>query len=339
MSLQTLIRAVFIGWIAVFFMACSPEAQPPHAVKPPLWYGDEKTFVLASYETVGFGEGASLAEAQAHAKEMIAQKLLSRVESSFESVSDNQTSQSKAKLKVTSDLALQELTTLKQERTNNLFYVALAYKNLDFAQRVKERLEGLACKNEDQNRYLARTPLFAKLNAALGCARDFTLHRQNKTWYLQFGTHLFLLGDGEFEELFVSKPGEAFRFIASKARLLEGESFHFVANANEAGYITLVDVYESGVVTLLQPSIKLEKTLRIPSQESAYEFEAGVPHEGRDTYDLYVAFFTQEPLDMSRFTYANEDFASDENAYKFDELLELMQRHENATLLLRTEAK
>lgn len=118
-----------------------------------------------------------------------------------------------------------------------------------------------------------------------------------------------------------------------------GESFHFVLNANEAGYVTLVDVYESGVVTLLEPSKKLEKTLRIPSVESAYEFEAGVLEMGRDSHDLYVVFFTKEPLDMSRFTYANEDFASDENAYKFDELLELMQRYENATLLLRTEAK
>jgi hypothetical protein len=73
----------FLTLAAFIFMACSPDAKPPHAIKPPLWYGDESALVLNSYEVVGFGEGKSLAEARAHAKEMIAQKLLSRVESSF----------------------------------------------------------------------------------------------------------------------------------------------------------------------------------------------------------------------------------------------------------------
>ena len=320
-------------------MACSPDAKVPHAIKQPLWYGDESALAANSYEVVGFGEGNSLAEAQSHAKEMIAQKLQSRVESSFESVSTNETSTSKAKLKVTSTLTLDALQTLKQEHAANLFYVALSYKNLDFAQRVKEQLGALACADAPQNPYLAQTPIFKRLNAALGCKKDFRLIRQNKAWYLKLDTHLFLLGEGEFEELFVTTKNGALQFIASKQVLQEGESFHFVASANEAGYVTLLDVYESGVVTLLQPSVKLEKTLRIPSVESAYEFEAGVLEAGRDSHDLYVAFFTDEPLDMSRFTYANEDFASDENAYKFDELLELMQRYTHATLLLRTEAK
>lgn len=332
-------RFFLLACAAFVFMACSPDAQPPHAIKPPLWYGVENALNLSSYEVVGFGEGKSLAEALAHAKEMIAQKLQSRVESSFESMSTNESSISKAKLKVTSALTLDALQTLKQEHANDLFYVALSYKNLDFAQRVKEQLGAMACEDAPQNPYLAKTPLFKKLNAALGCKKDFRLHRQNKAWYLTLDTHLFLLGEGEFEELFIATKSGAFGFIASKQVLQEGESFHFVLSANEAGYVTLLDVYESGVVTLLQPSVKLEKTLRIPSVESAYEFEAGVLEAGRDSHDLYVAFFTDEPLDMSRFTYANEDFASDENAYKFDELLEIMRTYENAAILLRTETK
>jgi hypothetical protein len=324
--------------MAFVFMACSPEAQPPHAIKPPLWYGDESALVLNSYEVVGFGEGNTLVEAQAHAKEMIAQKLLSRVESSFESVSDDAVSKSQAKLKVTSNLDLQDLQTRKQEQKDGGFFVALSFKNLDFAQRVKEKLLDAPCHDVAQNSYLADTPLFKKLNAALGCQRDFSVVRKNRAWYLAHEGELFLLGESELEELYISRQNKAFAFETPKKVLQDKESFYFTLHAQQEGYITLVDVYENGVVTLLEPSKKILKELRIPSKEEAYEFEAGLLEEGRNTHDLYVAFFTKEPLNMSRFTYANEDFAKDENAYKFDELLELMQEHEHATILLRTEA-
>lgn len=332
------LQSLLLTLTAFVFMACSPDAKVPHAIKPPLWYGDESALALSSYEVVGFGEGNTLVEARARAKEMIAQKLLSRVESSFESVSDDAVSKSQAKLKVTSALTLQDLQTRKQEQKDGSFFVALSFKNLDFAQRVKEKLLDATCHDVTQNRYLSQTPLFKKLNAALGCQRDFSLVRKNAAWYLAYEEELFLLNESELEELYISRSNKAFGFETPKKVLHEGERFYFSLACDAKGYITLVDVYENGVVTLLEPSKKIAKTLRIPSEESAHELEAGLLEEGRDTHDLYVAFFTQEPLDMSRFTYANEDFANDENSYKFDELLELMQTHEHATILLRTEA-
>lgn len=334
-----IVQNSFILFVITFFLGCSPEAKAPQSKTYPQWYGKQAGLALASYDVVGFGEGTTLAQAQANAKEMIAQQLLSRVESSFESVMGDEVSKNEAKLKVTSDLRLHSLTTLKQEQRDGSFFVALRYKNLDFAQRVKERLALAQCTDEMQNNYLARTPLFKKLNDALGCSKDFRLHRQNGAWYLRYDQHLFLLSDLEFEELFISSANSTFSLSTPSQVLNDGDSFSFTLRSQKEGYITMVDVYESGIVTLLQNSTKITNSLHIPSLESAYEFEAGVLQEGRDTYDLYVAFFTKEPLDVSRFTYAGEEFASDESAYKFHELLELMQEHEMTSLLLRTRAK
>ena len=98
-------------------------------------------------------------------------------------------------------------------------------------------------------------------------------------------------------------------------------------------------MYENGIVTLLRPSTPIKNSLQIPSKESSDYFEAGTIHEGEDTYDLYVAIFTDKPIDMSRFEYANEALASSEAAYKFDELMALINNYQYSSLLLRTKTK
>lgn len=329
-----LLKSLFFIVLGLYLTAC--QSQPNHSSYYPEWYINEDQLSLASYEVLGLGEGKSLAEARAIAKEMIAQTLLSRVESSFESVSTDEVSKSEAKLKVTSDLALQNLKTLQQSQQDGIFFVALSFKNLDFAQRVKEKLQLKTCQDEQQNNYLAKTPLFYKLNKALGCKKDFRLVRQNQAWYLANQQQLFMLSTGELEELFISTVNKHFSLLAPKKIFRNGESFHFEINASKQGYITLLNVYENGIVTLLQPSIKYQAAMQLPPTEDQTEFEAGLLYEGQDTHDLYVAFLTPQPLDTSRFEHAHENLAESESTYKLDELLELMQKHSYTSLLLRT---
>ena len=337
--MKTLKAFLFIT-LGLYLAAC--QSQPNHSNYYPEWYINEGLLPLASYEVLGLGEGKSLAEARAIAKEMIAQTLVSKVDSSFERVSTDEVSKSEAKLKITSQLALQNLTTLKQSQQDGVFFVALSFKNLDFAQRVKERLPLDTCQAEKQNTYLAKTPLFYKLNTALDCKKDFRLIRQNQAWYLANNQQLFILKSGEFEELFISSLNKNISLLAPKKLFREGEGFSLKVNATyptSQDYVTLLNVYENGIVTLLQPSVKYQAGMQLPPVENQTEFEAGLLYEGQDTHDLYVAFLTPQPLDTSRFEYAHEDLASSESAYKFDELLELMQKHSYTSLLVRTKAR
>ena len=326
-------------FVCAFLLTGCLHVEPVVENYPPSWYGKEELFSHNSYELLGFGEGVSLAEANANAKESIAQNLMSRVDSSFTTIANNEMSKSESKLNITSQLDLQDLKTLKEEKIGGHFYVVLCYENLDFTQRVKKRLNIPTCKDEQTSSYMQNTLLFKKLRESLGCRLDFKLHRQNKAWYLHYKDHLFLLDKSQLEELYVTVPSKLFGFYASKDLLYDTESFYFTLSSKDDGYITLFDIYENGRVTLLQKSIKLISKMTIPSQESKNMFEAGLLESGTQTHDLYVAFFTKEPLDVSRFEYATEELASNEDSYKFDELIELMDNFAFSTLLLRTMPK
>jgi len=341
MKMDDFLKGVASLTLVLLFVACgNSQPAPSTQIKTyPAWYTKKMLPLHTKYEVIGYGEGTTLSEAKANAKEDIAQSLISKVDSSFTSSSDDTKSTTKSKLKVTSELNLQNLKTLKQEQSGGVFFIALSYENLDLAYRIKKILNLSTCQDESVNSYISTTLLYKKINSALGCKLDFKLERVNSAWYLKYKENRFLLSDDEFEELFVDKENKQFSFKANKKVLKDGDSFYFTFNSKKSGYITFLDVYENGIVTLLQPSTPISKSLQIPSKNSQNYFEAGLVKKGIDTYDLYVAIFTKKPLDMSRFEYANEDLASSELAHKFDELIENLDNYNYATILLRTKVK
>ena len=330
--------------ITLLLTACGTTLPKPQLQTYPKWYENRTLHSTAKHEIIGYGEGKTIKEAESLAKEDIAKTLISKVDSTVSVTKNSSGSEfnknTLSKLTVSSKLNLHNLKTLKQEQNNGIFYVALKYENLDLAYRIKSATGNFECTKQNNNSYLLKTPLIQKLTASLGCELDFKLDRRNEAWYLKYKEHLFLLSDDEFEELYTTvKNTDDFEFISNKRVLTDGDSFYFTFNSKQDGYITLLNVYENGIVTLLQPSIPLKNTLQVPSKDSANYFEAGLIKEGVDTYDLYVAIFTKQPLDMSRFEYANEELAQSELAYKFDELMRVMNGYEYSSVLLRTKAK
>jgi len=332
-------KTILIFLITSLFIGCGnpkPQAYPQ-------WYKHRELQSTVKYEVIGYGQGKTIKEAEANAKEDIAQTLISKVHSSFTSetsvYNDTFTNKNEAKLKITSNIHLHNVKAIKKEQLNNIFYVALKYKNLDLAYRIKTTIGSLQCNKKQYNNYLSRTPLIKELTASIGCKLDFKLDRRNEAWYLKYNEHLFLLSDDEFEELYVSKINDKFEFTSSKRVLTDGDSFHFALNSKREGYVTLLNVYENGTVTLLQPSILIKNSIQVPSIDSENYFEAGLVTEGVNTYDLYVAIYTKKQLDMSRFEYANEDLAESEIAYKFDELINLVDTYEYSSILMRTLVK
>ena len=331
----------FLIFVYLIFSMLGCSTSKP--VEAPAWYKSHQFYSKIKYDIFGYGQGNTLKEARANAKEDIAQTIISKIDSSFiAKTTANNTShkdETKSILKVTSKLNLHNLQTIMQTQKNGIFYVALKYKNLDLDYRIKTTIGKYSCNNQIINNYLQKTPLLKSLTDSLGCQLNFKLDRKNKAWYLKYKEYLFLLSDDEFEELYVSIPNEIITLKASKKVLYDGDSFYFTFNSQKSGYITFVDVYENGIVTLLQDSTPIKNTLQIPSKKSKNYFEAGLVEEGQNTYDLYIAIYSEEPIDMSRFMYASEELAESEVAYKFDELIEFLKGYEYSSVLLRTKAK
>jgi len=329
--------SILLFFVSLIFLACNNTQPKPNT--SPNWYKNQELKTSQKYEIIGYGEGISFENAKAKAKESIAQSLQSKVNSSFESAIKDSNGvvdeKSESKLKITTQLNLQNLKTIKKERVVDKFFVALKYENLDLSHKIKYSLNS-QCLDENVDSYMKKTLLFKTITAGIGCKLNIKLDRQNGAWYLKYKEKQFLLSDDELEELFVSVNNDNLSIKANKKVLVNGDSFYFNIDSKEDGYITLVSVYENGIVSLLKDSQKISSSIQIPSKEDENYFEAGVLNEGEDTYDLYVAIFSKKPLDMSRFEQADEEFVTNEVAYKFDELLELLNKHRYSSLLLRT---
>ena len=328
----------------IFFLAtvlllanCATQTKAPQT---PSWYHAQTMQVQSSSKYLGYGDAKTFFEAKAIAKEEIAQSLMSHVESSFVSKTEVQknsdkeryNTQTKHNLKVTTKIDLENLSILKQAYLNGRYFVLLEYENLDLAYRIKKSVPEIEC--GDVNEYIKSTPLYQSIRSAFSCDINLKIQRKNSAWYLGYKDKEFLLNSLEFEKLYVSRQSKVFDFKINKSVLKDGDSFYFRFSSKKEGYITLLDVYENGIVTVLSASQKIDKTLQIPSKESESYFEAAVVENSHDSSDLYVAVFSEKPLDMSRFSYANDEVLSSEVAYKFDELIEMFSSLEYSTLVV-----
>ncbi len=321
----------------LLFVSCANQAKVSQG---PSWYHSQIPQSQSSSKYLGYGDAKTLFEAKSIAKEEIAQSLLSHVESSFVSKTEvqkskreeNYNTQTQHNLKVTTKIDLQNLSVLKQEYANGRYFVLLEYENLDLAYRIKKSIPEIAC--GDVNEYIKSTPLYKSIRSALSCDINLKLQRKNSAWYLGYKEKEFLLNGSEFEKLYVPRQSKLFDFKISKSVLKDGDSFYFRVESKKEGYITLLDVYENGIVTVLSESQKIVKSLQIPSKESDNYFEAAIVENSHDSSDLYVAVFSQKPLDMSRFSYADDEVLSSEVAYKFDELINMFSSLEYATLVV-----
>lgn len=323
--------------VVLFLTSCATSTSTPKAKLAPTWYTNIPSDI--EYEIIGYGEGKTLKEAKSKAKEEIAQTVLTTVESSFTErtvqKNDEVEAESKSLVKVKTKLNLYNIRTVKIEQKEGVFYVALKYINLDLSHRVKKTITQFQCIKSEKS-YLHHTPLLKKLSVDLGCILDFKLQRMNDAWYLKYKEHLFVLSEYEFEKLFVSQKSDIFDLKISKSPLRDGDRFHFNISSKKDGYITFVNIYKDGIVTVLTQSQKIEHSLQIPSKESNIAFEAGLIDKQRDSYELFVAILSDKPLDMSRFVSSNQEYISSKRAYNFDELIDFLKDYDYTTLFVET---
>jgi hypothetical protein len=311
----------------------------------PEWFATQRYQPQKANVFVGYGLAKTLSQARSQAQEDIASQLQISVDASVSSQSkrldEGESQNLQMSLKVQSYAVLSDIQTLKVEESEGMFYVVLSYENLDVITKLSQQVKQLECEPQEKNPYLLQTPLYKSIAKHFGCRPHVALKRKDRVWYLKHQHALVSLSPSDLEELFVSMPGNVLNFTSTQRTLYEGDSFSFTLLSNQQGYVTILSVYENGIVTVLSPSRTLgaKQMRQIPDAKDALYFEAGVINEGEDTYDLYVAIYTKKPLNTSRFEYADEELAQSESAYKFDELIELMAEHPFSTVFLRTKAR
>lgn len=307
---------------------------------PPEWF---HKLHHNEFEIIGYGSSKNLEEARNIAKKEIANSIQTLIKT--ETISQTKEKNNKVNenietyIEVKTNVVLSDLINLKEEQINKIWFVAFKYFNLPlekkFASKISEQIS-----NEKQNKYLRKTPLFKSLNNELKYQLDIKLKRKDNLWYLSYNKIMLPLSPNDFEKFFISSQSDIVQINSSPSRLLyEGDVFHFNILASENGYISIINVYENGVCFVISSNqkIKSNKIITIPDEFSDKELVAGLFNENQNTFDLYIALFSKEKINLSRFQKANDTIKTGEYYFKFDEILEMMNYYEFSTVLIRTE--
>jgi hypothetical protein len=310
---------------------------------PPEWF---RKLSHKDYEIIGYGNNKNLEEARTLAKKEIASSIQTQIisENIFETSEINSVVNEKVNLylEAKTNVVLSDLKTVKEERKKKEWYVAYIYENLSIEKKFSDKISFSEKRLENQNRYLLNSPLIQSINEELNCTLDIKLKRKNKMWYLAYENVMLPLSPDEFEQLFISSNSAKISIIPSKSSILtEGDVFSFAVESKQNGYLSIINVYENGECFIIASNQHVTSNIpvRFPDDYSDNELVAGLFSENQVTYDLYVALFDKDEINLSRFQTAGEKKESEERHYKFSEVLELVNKYEFCTSLIRIRPK
>lgn len=298
---------------------------------------------VEDYEIIGYGDGDTREEASAKARDEIARSIQIQVnrETLYETKLNNDVLSQKKEVvsKQKSDVVLTELETIKQEQKDKKWYVAMKYENLPIEKKFARRLQH--CANEKQNRYLRQTQLIKDINRELKCSPNIRVVRNNGIWYLTSDKVVLPLTNREFDKLLNNSASDVMNFQPSGDVLMEGSVLTFTISAKQDGFVSLLDVYENGEVFIISPNqpIKANKKLALPDPAGVQELVCGLITPGKQASDLYVAVYSKNKIDLSRIQQVGKKVEKDEEHFKFDELLGILDENEFSSVLIRTKPK
>ena len=304
------------------------------------WFDAQELLPKSSHHYVGYGVSKQLTEAKLLAKKDIAQQISLHVKSvdtsNYARTKEGSTSEFSTSVEQTANIDLELTKTLKLQKEEGLYYVALEYENLTFEQRLAKMLKVKPCVNSSQHPYLKQTLIFEEINELTSCTFNLKLSRKNHSWGLTYKDIFLRIPNSKIKEFYITTNSPEFSVKPSSKRLKNGEVFDFSIKSNASGYITIFDIYANGVVTVIENNMKVYKgkLIHYPEANSEIEFAASVLENEDETYDLYVAIFTKTPLNTDQFIAASEEIETEKFHYNLDRILQLMNKHTfNSTLL------
>ena len=268
----------------------------------PLWF-ENRSVNAALFSTVGYGSGTTQGSALDMAKKDLQVQ--------------------------TNDLKNMKITPIKSEKLATKYFVAVSSMNTP----------NLKC-TRPQNKLIGQSSLVKNANRVTSCDYPYVLEYMNKNWYIKYANTQHILSPKSFDTFFNTIKNKNIILSSAQREYQEGEGFHLNFNIKKDGYLTLFNIYEDGRVGLIMENEfrKKKSMFSFPSLKSNQEFYAALNSENRDAKDMYVAILSEKKLNLSQFKLQKiENVNQDE--YKFNQVIELCQKHTFTTLVLRTLVK
>lgn len=310
----------------------------------PEWFGHLKS---KSFEIIGYGKAQDLDKAIIQAKKNIAEIIQTQITSGVE-IKTTESSSGKINemsdfyLKAKTDVVLNDLITLKQEKQEEIWYVALMYENLPIDRKFVKKISKFSLKSEKQNRYLSSTPLISSINVKLNLTLDLKVIRLNQLWYLNYNDILLPLNNFDFERLFIGSQSNLISLKTIPSNILkDGDRFAFKILPKASGFISIINVFENGEVFVILDNLKVTKNKEIifPDKNSSIELVSSLLEKKISTFDLYVILIDKEKIDLNRLQPTGDEINLEEKYFKFHEVIDIMDKYEFCSTIVRTSFK
>lgn len=313
----------------------------------PSWFNHIPAKTVNTY--IGYGVGRSGALAKQEALNDIATQISVSINSSMSS--DIKDDNGKIKRVDESSVVQKTVATLydykllKSEYEDGKYFVALSYENIPSLDKFVNKLKKtpLLKNSNPLENYLKNTIIAKELQKSLHKKIVFNLVRKDKKWFIQHENILQALDKKDFAKFFVTILNKNLSITTDKKRdvLYDSDKFYFKVKSSMNGFLSILTVYEDGTVSSLVRNVPIKKGKieNIPDKDFETIPEAGLLHEGVETYDLYVLIYSNKKLRLDSFSYADENIIDEEKYKNFDELIEFLEGRRYATLKVVTKPK
>ena len=297
---------------------------------------------------IGYGIGSTSQEAKANALNDVASQISVQIKSSLQIATNVKNGKveknSSDTVSQKSEAILNDYKLLRSEYKDGKYYIAISYENIPSLDKfVKKLKQTKPPKKVSKRGYLHHTLAAKELKKAFGDDIDFFLVRKDKKWFVGYDNILQVLDKRDFAKFFATVPNDELEISTNKKNniLYDGDKFYFKVRSTRKGFVSIVTVYEDGTVSTLIRNVPIlaNKTENIPDEEFETVPEAGLMKEGEETFDLYVAIYSDKKLHFDNFAYADEELIEEEKYKNFDQLLEFIDGKTYATLKVVTKPK
>ncbi len=310
--------------ISVIFIitSCTPS---------PKWY---LNLSHTQSQIIGYAQAKELNIAKQNAKKDIAEMLQINIDSTL--IIDKNSSTDKYSRKINSivesrsNVKLNNLKILKQERIDGVWFVAIVYDNLPLTQKI---IHSTNPKRENFNHpYLTHTTLFKALNKKFGFYPKAKIYAQNGQYYIAIDNQQFLISQQEFIELFSNQEHKNIK-IKLKDRLKNNELYFIDTEFKEFGFASLFLVSHTGTVVSMFRNIELvDATFTYPNKKEYDGLRAEIEDGAKQSRDMFVALLCKKKEDIGLFNQVSTKL--EEDSFRFGQLVDLMGRCAFSTKIL-----
>lgn len=322
----------------------------PLLFSQPLWYHTQNETKPNHY--LGFGEGASEAEAKQNALNDIASQISVKIENELIQNKTHSNGgfekniQMKSIQKTSANLSDYKVLDFAQERGR--FYFKIGYENISNIDKLARKLrnkkdENVTLAPPKSQKFLQQSLMAKSLKEAVGTEVELQIFRRNNAWSLVSNNFVHNISDEEFASFFyaVSNPQISVRTNKKDNILYDGDEFHFLVESSEDGFASIASVYEDGTVVILLKNSKIAKNVltKLPQKEDVLEPVAGLLHPKQDTFEMQFVIFSDKKLQFDNFADAYIDTTNQEKYKNFGDFLRFLDDKKYASIKVITKAR